>query len=318
MQTNDSIGLPPVGVSGTVIGIWAEKADGTRRHLAGPFPNLVLDSGLDGMMGSGGSGPASGGAIYLSTDNTAPTNSGSGPSSPVAIAGVSSSSSTTTAAVTVGSDTYTRLRKTKTATGDIGGNTGTWASLLFRMADYGGSVYSWNFAHSLIKDGGGSPTTVTALSDERIVVQWAFDFYVKETPTVQATTILGNATNISWRPTELNSSSQWFELFYQDSPLQSSALNISSTPVTLTGGLPGGNLRTSNGTHVTYTPGSLSRTANYSAGVGSAGTINSVTLYAGYGRWQGILDVPITIIDANTFTWSLTMTMARATDLGIS
>lgn len=318
MQTNENPGLPPVGVSGTVIGIWAEKADGTRRLLAGPFPNLILDSGLDGMMGSGGNGPASGGAIYLSTDNTAPTNSGSGPSSPVAIAGVSASSSTTTAAVTVGSDTYTRLRKTKTATGTIGGNTGTWASLLFRMADYGGSVYSWNFAHSLIKDGGGSPTTVTVLSDERIVVQWAFDFYIKETPTVQATTILGNATNISWRPADLGTNTSWFELFYLDLPLRYSALSSSSTPVTLTGVLPSGNLRTSGGTHVSYTPGSFSRTANYSAGVGSAGTINSVTLYSGYGRWQGILDVPITIIDANTFTWSLTMTMARATDLGIS
>lgn len=313
-------GLPPVGVCGSILGIWAEKADGSRRLLAGPFSNLVLDSGLDGFLTAGESlWP---GYIYVSADTTAPVTSGSGPSSPSLVGGNAGSTSSVQAAVTIGSDTYTRFRQITIATSSIGGATGTWASLLLRTAKNLGNnatqPNTWNFAWSLIKDGGGSPTTVTVLSSERLVVQWAIDFYIKETATVQHATILGNAVDITWRPYDVDGG-LWFEQGgNRNQGIDFSNLNNGTTPVSLTGVPSGTALRSSGATGTTYVAGSFQRAYNFSASTGSAGTINSIIAGGGQINYQGILDAGITIIAANTFTWQITMSYVRATDLGIS
>lgn len=314
------IGIPPIGISGLVLGIWAEKADGSRRELCGSFQNLVLDSGIDGFLTAGDS--CWPGYIYVSTDTSSPTNGGSGPSSPLLVGGNSGTSVGTTAAVTIGSDTYSRIRKTTIATSAIGGATGTWASLLLKTAKSLGNnamqPNTWNFAHSLIKDGSGNPTTITVLSDERLVVQWAVDFYVKEQAVVQHATILGNAVDITWRPYDTDGG-VWFEQYNNRSQgIGTSNLNNGTTPVSITGTPSGTALRSSNATGATYVSGSFQRAYNFSASTGSAGTINSITANGGQVNYQGILDTGIPIIAANTFTWQITISYIRATDLGIT
>ena len=143
--------------------IEATRPDGTRRVLADWFPNLILNGGLDRM----GANPD-----YLSWCQV-----GSGSTAPVAaqtalvnrIAGTSTQQNNVSGAQ-ASAPYYGWYRRTyRFAQGVAAGNLSEvgvgWAT--------SGSLFS----RALILDGGGSPTTITVLSDEVLDVTYELRRY---------------------------------------------------------------------------------------------------------------------------------------------
>lgn len=310
------------GVSGTVLEMWAEKEDGSRRQLAGPFPNMILNSGINryftGGGGASGSDPTNGFPtyIYLSASNTPPSAGGSGPTSPVNIGGSLGAPSVTTGFVTAGGITYSRVRRILSATSTVGGAAGTWASIGSKQQVFVGNVdvgaASWWYSHSLIKDAGGSPTTITVLSTERINVTWAFDIYVPENSFIQNINLLGVDSTIEWKATSYSS---WFGTA-SAGVIQGCTLKSGATVPGLNGSANGSTIRTTSVAHSAYTTDSFTRQHTFSSSTGSAGTMNGITL-TGNIQWHGVITPGIVLTAPNSVQLVVQSSVQRASDLGI-
>lgn len=155
---------PPVRIGGEFM-LQIRRLDGSIRQTVGPFPNLVLDNGLN-LIGSTGGGGDVWSTVAVGSGNTAPANNQTQLQTLVASNGAPTNSST----FGNPSSPYEckRTRKWSFGFGVAAGN----------LSELGVGPSATNlFARSLIKDAGGNPTTITVLSTEALDVYYTTGIY---------------------------------------------------------------------------------------------------------------------------------------------
>lgn len=254
--------------------IEAVKADGSRRLLADWFPNLILDAGLDRMgdnldylswcqVGSGSAAPAP-------TQTTLVAR----------VAGTNATQSDTNA--NSGADPYF-ARRTITYRFAQGVATGVLAEVGVGWASTG-SLYS----RALILDALGNPTTITVLADESLDVTYELRMYVWTAETAGAITLNGVTHSTVQKSALAANWSLSFVSMNAGLGLNCSAFT-GAVSVAITGSPSGASIGTATISAAAYTPGSLSRTLNITAGLtqwNNAAGIGAVIVQAGWGRWQ--------------------------------
>lgn len=274
--------------------IEATRPDGTRRVLADWFPNLILNGGLDRMGAN---------ADYLNWCQV-----GSGSTAPVAtqtalvnrIAGTNTHQNNANGAQ-ASAPYYGWLRRTyRFAQGVAAGNLSEvgvgWAT--------SGSLFS----RALILDGGGSPTTITVLSDEVLDVTYELRRY-PGTVDLTGTVVLDGVTH-NWvsRASGVTIAAQWggADVMALDN---ASAYNGDIGAVTASA--PSGTTGLLTATPLAYSSGSYTRATTVSAGLNDgnlSGGIRSILLQrnaGGVGRYQIQFDPAIP--KGNTKVLSLTI-----------
>lgn len=163
--------------------IKAVNKDGSERILADWFDNLILDSGLN-RVGSGG--VFIGVAVGTGTTTPAVTQT--------ALVNQVAYTSTQTGTDVSGSDVsggFMYLRRTyRFGAGSAAGN----------LTEVGAGWASGQmFSRTLIKDGGGNPTTITVLSDEYLDVTYEIRIYWPTTDSVATINISGTNYTVTCR-----------------------------------------------------------------------------------------------------------------------
>lgn len=272
--------------------IEATRPDGTRRVLADWFPNLILDGGLDRMGAN---------SDYLSWCQV-----GSGSTAPVAaqtalvnrIAGTNTGQKSVSGAQ-ASAPYYGWYRRTyRFAQGVAAGNLSEvgvgWAT--------SGSLFS----RALILDGGGSPTTITVLSDEVLDVTYELRRY-PGTVDLTGTVVLDGVTH-NWvsRAAGVTDSWHWTGT-WQMAPDWTAAHTGDIGTVTALN--PSGTGEIMSTTPLAYSSGSYARASTVSAGLNQtnlSGGIRSIVIGCGRaGRYQIQFDPAIP--KDNTKVLSLTI-----------
>lgn len=255
------------------------EVKGSRRTLAPWFCNLILNQGLDQY----GTSANWLNYCHVGTSATTPSNSQTQLGALLATTG----NILSTTQVTTSSSPYylTTTKVYRFAAGTATGN----------LAEVGigwGTAATSLFSRALILDGGGSPTTITVLSDETLDVTYEFRCYVPETD-VTGTIVLNGVTHDytlrAARVTTVHSSNGW-------SAADDAIMDVSDYG--LTTGSIGAITSTISGTSLTppnpsssaasYTPGSYYRDStltvgltagNHASGIGAARFKIGIGLY---------------------------------------
>lgn len=274
--------------------IEATRPDGTRRVLADWFPNLILDGGLDRMgansdyldwcqVGSGSTAPSAAQTALVNriagTNTQQVNNSGAQASAPY----------------------YGWARRTyRFAEGVAAGNLSEvgvgWAT--------SGSLFS----RALILDGGGSPTTITVLSDEVLDVTYELRRY-PGTVDLTGTVVLDGVTH-NWvsRASAVTTAGVWTGV---NTMVLDAAQSFNGDIGAVTALSPSGSSGSLTATPLAYSSGSYTRAATVSAGLGDsnlAGGIRSIVIrssFAATSRYQIQFDPAIP--KNNTKVLSLTI-----------
>lgn len=182
-----------VGLSGRYK-LMATNSRGQERIVADWFENLILDSGLN-RLGTGGVFDR----IYVGTGNSTPVATQT--ALDTTLASTTDRRSYTDGYDSVGS-AYAFHRSTfRFGTGEAAGN----------LTEIGAGWASGLFSRALIKDSGGSPTTVTVLSDETLDVIYELRVYFPA-DVVGTVVISGVTHNIVLRPQQIgynDANSHW-------------------------------------------------------------------------------------------------------------
>lgn len=169
-------------------------------RVAAEFDNLILDSGLDKLGES--SSPNAGLWCRVGTGTTTPSTGQTSLISQIA----ATSDSTTTPKVTTyypGSTPYTETVTTyRFATGVA---TGTISEIGVGWTNTGSTLFS----RALILDGGGSPTTLTILSDETLDAKYFFRIYSPTSDVTGSLSIGGTTYNYTLRAMFINNTGYW-------------------------------------------------------------------------------------------------------------
>lgn len=273
--------------------IEATRPDGTRRVLADWFPNLILDGGLDRI------GANDGYLIWCQV--------GSGSTAPVAaqtalvnrIAGTSTVQASSTGAQ-ASAPYYGWARRTyRFAQGVAAGNLSEvgvgWAST--------GSLFS----RALILDGGGSPTTITVLSDEVLDVTYELRRY-PGTVDLTGTVVLDGVTH-NWvsRASGVTHQSSWAGV---GTMALDFAQSFNGDIGAVTASAPSGTSGTLSATPLAYSSGSYTRAVTVSAGLNDSnlsGGIRSIMIRAMSGTSRYQIQFDPAIPKDNTKVLSLTI-----------
>lgn len=160
------------------------KEDGTVKQELDWFDNLITNQGLDQI---GGYQPAynAGGpyiliACSVGTGTTTPAFTDTQLSSfGVAAPGVGGAvTSPTSRSYVAGPPAYWACVMTYTFAAGVA--TGTWSEIGVGNWTSAGDTQPWLFSHALITSG-GSPTTITVLSSESLIVTYELDYYIDTT-----------------------------------------------------------------------------------------------------------------------------------------
>lgn len=279
--------------------IEATRPDGTRRVLADWFPNLILDGGLDRMganhdylswcqVGSGSTAPVAAQTALVNRiagTNTALNNSGAQASAPY----------------------FGWIRQTyRFAQGVAAGNLSEvgvgWAT--------SGSLFS----RALILDGGGSPTTITVLSDEVLDVTYELRRY-PGTVDLTGTVVLNGVTH-NWvsRASGVTNTSSWAGA---DTMALDLATSYDGDIGAVTALFPSGTAGSLTATALAYSAGSYVRAATVSAGLNDSnlsGGIRSLVIGSyskGGGRYQIQFDPAIPKDDTKVLSLTIQHSWAR-------
>lgn len=173
----------------------ATKLDGSQRVLADWFPNLILDQGLN-RMGTG---------IFMSccqvgSGSTAPSNTNTALEAYVAGTNTIHASVDGTAA----SAPYYGYKR-RTYRFGLGVAEGNLSEVGVGWTTTTGNLYS----RSLIKDGGGSPTTITVLADEYLDVIYELRAYAPASDTNFDVVISGTTYTFTCRASRVTNSTYW-------------------------------------------------------------------------------------------------------------
>ncbi len=285
----------------------ATKRDGSKRVVADWFDNLILNAGLDRI----GTNQPINGAI-VGTGNTAPSNT---QTSLVAQIAYSSTLQGSVSYGADGTDNYAWMRRTyRFAEGVATGN----------LSEVGVGWSSGNcFSRALILDGGGSPTTITILSDETLDVTYELRIYPSITDVTGSLTLNAISYNYTLRLSNLNSSdaAAFFGFASSASGMGNTVSAVSgSLARTGTGSLgdiyssPGGSGSIGPGTvtALSYTSSSYNRTLRYTWGLANGSASFYIFRFwtaMGYYKAQFTPEIPKT--SANILSLDLTITWAR-------
>lgn len=286
--------------------------DGTvisSRTLAGPFPNIITDQGLDRMGDNGGwmtnCQVGSGNAAPSATDTSLET----------WVAGVGSIFSNTSSTQTTSSPYYARqVNVYRFGTGAAAGN-------LSEVGVGWGTSGSTLYSRALILDGGGSPTTITVLSDEVLDVTYEWRVYPPMTDATGSISISGvsydytlraAATSIykgpgpGWGVASPGGSDSGYSNF--GNTAYTGAIGaITGTPSGATGNAPAR-------TDLSYTSSSLYRDVQHVYGLTTVTvSIRSLTFSFGWNSYQIEFDPVIPKTNANQLTLVFRHSWARRT-----
>lgn len=187
----DTLGGIHLGVEGHFT-IRAVSSRGSR--LLADFDNLILDAGLERL---GIAGVAT--SIQLGTGSTAPA---VGQTALTAYAASTSNNTASVESYVAGPPVYHQVIKTfRFAAGSA---TGTFSEIGIGWSGVGSL-----FSRALILDGGGSPTTITVLSDEALDVDYRFRVYPSTSDVSGTLTLSGTGYSYTLRPGLISSLAQW-------------------------------------------------------------------------------------------------------------
>ena len=286
----------------------AVKRDGTKRLLADWFPNLILNAGLDRM---GTANTLVG--VMVGTDSTAPN------SAQTSLGAQLAYTTTAVGSIVYAADTtnnyLSRIRTQRFAEGVAAGNLTEvgvgWAS---------GSCFS----RALILDGGGSPTTLTVLSDESLDVTYELRIYPMVDDVEGTVTLNGIDYATVLRTAYLTGTSADFFFSFALSGGMPQTANMGNNSFGRTGAgalgniysAPGGSGSISASAYApqTYTSGVYEITLRYTWGLlnGSSSFYNILfRTPIGYFKASFTPEIPKTA--ANILTLDLTVTWARGT-----
>ena len=173
----------------------ATKLDGSQRVLADWFPNLILDQGLN-RMGTG----AFMSCCQVGSGSTAPGNTNTALESYVA--GTNTIHATTDG--TAASAPYYGYKR-RTYRFGLGVAEGNLSEVGVAWTTTTGNLFS----RSLIKDGGGSPTTITVLADEYLDVIYELRAYAPASDTNFDVVISGTTYTFTCRASRVTDSIYW-------------------------------------------------------------------------------------------------------------
>lgn len=252
--------------------------DGELRRSTGWFNNLILNNGLDLI----GSTDQFVNACQVGTGNTTPAPTQTALTARVA--GTTSQLSSTTGAAG-SSPYYGYLQRTWQFTpGQATGN----------ISEVGvGPVTTNNlFSRALILDGGGSPTTITVLSDEYLNVTYELRYYPPASDWTGTVTISGTDYDVVYRACAVTSAGAYS--IGRRADISASALNTffySGTLGAVTATSPGGtNYVPLAQTTAAYGAGDHYIDATVTSKVNEAETIQCLRLLVGLGAFQLSLD----------------------------
>jgi hypothetical protein len=294
---------------GGLFRITATKPDGTERVLADWFPNLIVNSGLDR---SANAGAFSDARIAVGSGTTPPTAGDTTMQTLVATTNTEVAGEAFVQPTLLQPYGFHR-RVYRFAPGTATGNLSE-IGLVFNYVSP--SSYGL-FARSLIKDGGGSPTTITVLPEETLNVTYEIRCYQPLTDGTGSVTIAGVTYNYTVRA----GGGGWANFSTQGA--ENGVINFDSFCRTTGAALgdlvsngsgPGAiNSNPSGGSVAAYTPGTYYRdtTVSWNTTKGDASTpIWFFYLNTYRGGWQILLDAGIPKTNLNelslTFrqTWS--------------
>lgn len=275
-----TIKIPPSEVCGYFTLDAHKVIDGgivSSRRLAGPFPNIITDQGLD-MMGNNTGWM---GSCQVGSGNATPTAADT--SLQTWVAGVSSiQSSNTSVQVSVSPYYVSRVNVYRFGTGVAAGN-------LSEVGVGWGSSGSVLYSRALIVDGSGTPTTITVLSDEVLDVTYEWRTYpplVDVTGTVDGYDYTLRAANINQYKTGVGPG--WGSVLDRGSAASFSSFGNGS----YTGAIgaittgPSGTATSASTSNLSYTPGTLVRRGQLSWGLGSTNSVQSIRFSMGCGMYQ--------------------------------
>lgn len=287
----------------------AVRADGSARVLADWFQNLITDYGLNGM------GSGTGGAAYcrIGSGSTAPANSDTALVAQVASVARQSAA----AGVSSPSPYYGWWRGVYEF--PVGAAAGNISEVGVSHLATGANLIS----RSLIRDSGGTPVTLTVLSDEILRVTYEFRVYVVETDATATITIKGVSTTVTARPGDIGTtptvqnylqSSQHFRFFSQNT--YNYVLTGASSGIGAITGSPTGTFApTLAVTHAAYTAGNFYRDSTLTVG-GSEAVGQIGAIYARSGDpvyWQIGFSPRINKATGETLTVTARISWARYT-----
>lgn len=276
------------------------------------FDNLILDQGLERAASASGSTHI--GSVQIGTGSTAPAASQVGLAS--YSAGTSNGGNTPTGTTVVGGATpyveYVTSRQFA-----IGAATGTFSEIGMGWASSGNTL----FCRELIRDSGGSPTTITVLSDEALDIEYRFRLYLDTTDRTGTVTLSGtpydwtlrSASTANWLPgTFLVGGVGSTHPFVLDTVYGSGAV-LGAVGGTPTGGATSGTYGATKSL-ASYVAGSYSRVCNDSLALG-AGNLSGgiVCLYRAWSfcAFQMAFSPAIPKTNLKVMTWSHRVTIAR-------
>lgn len=280
--------------------IEATRPDGTRRVLADWFPNLILNGGLD-RMGANDD--------YLSWCQV-----GSGSTAPIA-------AQTALVNLIAGTDTRQKSVNGAQASAPYYG----WRRLTYRFAQgvaagnlsevgVGWATSGSLFSRALILDGGGSPTTITVLSDEVLDVTYELRRY-PGTVDLTGTVVLDGVTH-NWVSRAAGVTAGWAWAGAGDMGLDQ-AISYNGDIGTVTASTASGTSGILSATPLAYSSGSYTRAATVSAGLNDSnlsGGIRSILIgshYDGAGRYQIQFDPAIPKDSTKVLSLTIQHTWAR-------
>lgn len=173
----------------------AVKADGTRRVLADWFDNLILNQGLN-RIGTG----TFFNACQVGTGSTPPANTDT--ALVALIAGTTTIQASTTGTAASAPYYGYALKTYRFAQGAAAGNL---TEVGIGWATTGATLFS----RALIKDGGGSPTTITVLSDEFLDVSYELRAYAPASDDVVNVVISGTGYDFTCRASLVTNATYW-------------------------------------------------------------------------------------------------------------
>lgn len=288
--------------------IEAIKRDGSRRVLADWFDNLILNSGLNRI---GTASPIAG--AMVGTSNTAPD--------VAQTALIAQLAYTTTVAVAAAhavntTDNYaSRIITYRFAEGVAAGN----------LTEVGVGWSSGNcFSRALILDGGGSPTTLTVLSDETLDVTYELRVYPMTADVAGTLTLNAISYDTLLRTARLNTTdaSDFFSFISSTGMAATVGMNTDSSAKTGSGSLgdiystAGGSGDIEPGTYSpqTYTSSSYLRVLRYTWGLANGtSSFYNIVFRTPIGYFKSSFTPQVPKTSANILTLDLQVTWARKT-----
>jgi hypothetical protein len=287
----------PIGLAGR-FKLDVRGPGGELRRSTGWFPNLVLDSGLNGI-----------GTDYMITNCYVGTGTAEPTATDTALESFLAQASLVRSSTNGAASTSPYYKKT---TNVYRFNTGVAAGNVSEIGiGKSGTPPQPLFSRALVLDGDGEPTTITVLSDEILDVTYEIRAYLPSSDWTSTVTILGNSYDVTLRAANATSPISGAN----EGPggkVQSNgeAFAYSGSIGSVTGSPSGTTISRIGENNQAYSNNSYQRDIFWTFPVDDAGTINSIYWTTSYGAFQ--MGFSPGIPKTNTQTMPITCRIAWA------